>query len=327
MKLFFFPSCPREGYINPYCIHYKNCMQQFFFVEESKNPTTKMKSLTFFHYALSSDLFVLNWIENAYEWKFGLLQFIFVMLSLKLIKLRRKKIIWMLHNINPHEGSTFFSDCIKKWLFKNASLLVSHSNEAAENAKKRARNHVAYICHPINPFVTGLCKKLTGSCDILIWGSILPYKGIAEFLEKFSEKLYDKKIVILGKCRDVNLNHRIETAITRNVFFQNDFVGFDEIAAYVKKAQYVLFPYIGNCVSSSGALMDTIAMNGGIPVGPNKGAFKDLAQEGVCLTYNSYDELFAILKTSQPKKDFTNFIRKHSWENFAKEMNDLISNL
>ena len=98
---------------------------------------------------------------------------------------------------------------------------------------------------------------------------------------------------------------------------------FKELENLIKGSRYVVFPYIGGSVSSSGALIDTIAM-GGNPVGPNKGAFKDIAEEGVCYVYNDYAELVSILENDMKisKQSVLTFIRDNSWDNFVKSIID-----
>ena len=325
-KVFFFPPCPPNGYENPYSIHYKASLSSFFDVAELDNPPTKVKSLTLFHYALKSDVFILNWIENAIYWKFGILQFFLVVFSLRIIRFRNKKIVWMFHNMNPHEGKSFFSNYITSFLLKNASLIISHSKDATAKVRLMASCQVEYLCHPVCSHTFDESPNLLTSCDVFIWGSILPYKGVAEFLEKAKESLRNKKIIILGKCTNPCLKKRILSLLTPNVVFMDRFASFGEIAAYVSKTQYVLFPYIGDCVSSSGVLMDTIAMGGGMPVGPDKGAFKDMAEEGACITYKSYEELFAILEKDAPRVDMKTFAKKNSWSCFALKLAKLIEN-
>ena len=322
-SLYFFPSCPKEGYVNPYCNNYKKSLSKYFNVAELDNPKTPMKSLTLLLFSFKADVFVLNWIENAFVWKLGFLQFFLVVLSLFIIKLRNKKIVWMYHNISPHEGKSFCSEFIMKFLFKNASIIISHSKLAEKIACNFARCPVRYLCHPVCIPVVNECKHKLADCEIIVWGSILPYKGIAEFLENAAPKI-SKNILIIGKCSDSRLEQRIKKSIRSNITFVNRYAPYEEIAAYVKKAEYVLFPYNKDSVSSSGALMDTIAMGGGIPIGPNTGAFCDLAEEGVCLTYESYEELISILNTPPPHKDMNDFIEKNTWENFAMQFNKLL---
>ena len=77
-------------------------------------------------------------------------------------------------------------------------------------------------------------------------------------------------------------------------------------------------PLCGQLCFESGALIDTVVM-GGTPVGPTVGAFKDLNEEGVCLTYTDYDDLFRMLKeehavTDKARKDF---LQRNSWDNLV----------
>ena len=100
---------------------------------------------------------------------------------------------------------------------------------------------------------------------------------------------------------------------------------FETLAGYIAKSKFVIFPYIGDSISSSGVLMNTIMM-GGNPVGPNRGAFKDLSEEGVCFVYDNYDEMYEILISdvyiSDEKK--TDFIKKNSWNAFGAYMSTVI---
>lgn len=317
-KIYFYPSCPREGYINPYCINYKKALGKEFDLQDADNAVTKMKTATLLHYAFVADVVILNWIENVANLRMGKLQYLLTWISFFVLKVRKTKIVWMFHNINPHEGRDKYSDKICNYLYKNAKLIISHSGEATEFAKQFAKCPVEYICHPISNPSTGVYKGNLKPVDILIWGAILPYKGVAEFLEACKSSLSEKRILILGKCKDATLKTRIESLVDDNVTFENRFADFDELAAYIKKSKYVLFPYIGESVSSSGVLMDTLAM-GGNPVGPYKGAFKDLQEDGVCLCYKDYDELINILANDTPIDATVRdaFIKTNTWDAFV----------
>ena len=67
----------------------------------------------------------------------------------------------------------------------------------------------------------------------------------------------------------------------------------------------------------------------GIPVGPNKGAFIDLAKENLCITYNNYNELFKILSENKLVNHNNNksFIENNSWEKFGTFLQESIKNL
>lgn len=320
-KVYFYPSCPKEGYGNPYCLNFKSALKEYFELLDADNKITRMKSMTLLNYSFRADVFILNWIENTIYLRFGFIQFCLVLLSFIIIGLRKKKVIWIYHNVIPHEGENSFTRVIMSYLFKHSKLIVSHSKEASAYATNKAFCKVIYCCHPIKLFNVQDWNGKKIACDVLIWGTILPYKGVLEFLQNCSRQLSNINILILGKCKDNNLAASINDFCSSHIFFENRRADFNEIAYYIRTCRYVLFPYIGESISSSGVLMDTIAM-GGIPIGPNKGAFKDLREEGVCKTYNSYDELPYIINSpnniaNDLKKEF---IEKNTWNNFIERL-------
>ena len=58
---------------------------------------------------------------------------------------------------------------------------------------------------------------------------------------------------------------------------------------------------------------------GGNAVGPNIGAFKDLAKEGVCKVYNSFEDLskYLVLENEEGEEQKAKFFQENSWKNFA----------
>lgn len=327
-KVYFYPSCPRGGYTNPYCINFKDELDKLYFLLDNENKVTIMKSLTLLRFSIKADIFILNWIENVIYLKLGFLQFLLVFLSFYIIRLRKKKIVWIFHNMNPHEGNNIFTNTIRSYLFKHSSLIISHSNDAYKYAKKYATCNIKYYCHPIKKINVSNWNGHKVPCDILIWGIILPYKGILEFLENCSQNIQGKNLLILGECRDENLSKKIQSFCNKNIIFENRRADFDELTYYVRTSEYVLFPYIGESISSSGALMDTIAM-GGVPIGPDKGAFKDLNEHGICKTYKDYGELVKILnsKIIPDKKVNDEFIKTHTWNMFINSLAQEIKQL
>lgn len=320
-SLYYFPSASRKGYSNPYSLHYKKTLEGFFKVLEKENRPAKMLSWNFIKNSFIADVFILNWLENIPFLRLWYIQYILVLLGLKIIRWRKKKIVWMFHNIHPHQGNNKYSRKIQDILFSQASLIISHSQEAAEYARQKADNKVIYKCHPVSAIPVKPFKGKVEPCDVLIWGAILPYKGVFEFVSNTYIQKSNLRVRIIGKCSDKVLCNKINSQCNEYITFENRHIDFDELAACIVQSRYVLFPYVGDCVSSSGALIDTIVL-GGIPVGPHKGAFKDLKEEGVCITYQSKDELIEILNEQvELKQEYLNeFISKNSWNNFAREV-------
>lgn len=316
-RVYYYPPASKGGYANPYSANYKEALGRYFEVLDKKNKPSIALGLSFFLNAFRADIYVINWLESVVFLSLGRLQYIFVCLGLWIIKLRKKKIVWMLHNIHPHQGENILSRKIQAILYDSADLVISHSQEAAAFAKGKAKGHVLYVCHPVKPFHIK-AVEITMDSEVLIWGAISPYKGVKEFLCEVRKRNSDMSIHIVGKCNEPLLAESIQELCGKNVLFENRRASFEELAGLIQHTKYVLFPYTGDCVSSSGALIDTIAL-GGLPVGPNKGAFKDLSQEGVCRVYQDYDELFSILESSSniDKSKIDDFIVKNSWEAFA----------
>lgn len=316
-KLYYYP--PGE-YGNPYSINFKRALSDYYDVMESDNahPKYNMLGEYIFKRSFQAEIYIYNWIENIGDYKFPFIQWLFTILAIIVIKLRGKKLIWMFHNIHPHNGASFYSRTVSWLLFRFSSLIVSHSKDAANYAKSKSSRKVVYKCHPIKTFDR---KELEyegkiEQCDVLIWGSIIRYKGIAEFISLPEVQRSNLRIRIIGKSSDKNLIDEIKKYCNERIVLDEKRASFGEIAAYCKSSKYVLFPYIGDCVSSSGALIDTIAM-GGNPVGPNIGAFKDLKENGMCITYKSYKELSNVLNDSAKMKKQKDFIHNNSWASFV----------
>lgn len=318
-KIYYYPSCPPGGYGNPYSDNFKHALENYGVVLDKGNHPSKPAVKGLLKYCCKADVYILNWIEGIGNHKLGFLQYPIAILCLLIIKLRKSKIVWTVHNIHPHRGAKFLSEMLSKFLYKYSDIIIAHSKAAQQYALNKAHCPVYYVCHPFNQLEKR--KGESDSYDVLIWGGIYPYKGITQFLNELHSRHLDFTVEIIGKCSDSALLDEIEKFVKEcpNVKYENRRPDFNELAILISSARYVLFPYIGGSVSSSGALMDTISM-GGIPIGPNMGAFKDLKEDGLCVVYNNYDELFGSLeKEIDISEDYINsFVKANSWDNFAK---------
>ena len=325
-KIYYYPSCPPEGYANPYSLNYKKALEKYGDVLEKENNAVRPAIKGLVENCLKGDLFVLNWIEGICNHRHGYIQYIIAFICLFIIRLRKRKIVWTIHNMSSHSGTKVISRFLTLYLYRHSNLIITHSKQAESVAKKKAHCPVYYVCHPFNQ-LSSCSDDAVKSIDVLIWGSILPYKGIPQFLQQVNERHSKIKILIVGSCTDKGLVTDILKCVNENsnIVFDNRKPDFSEVAKYISSARYVLFPYIGHSVSSSGALMDTIVM-GGTSIGPNVGAFKDLCEDGICLTYENYNELFNKLESDVivSKEKVRDFIKSNSWENYARFV---ISNL
>ena len=326
------PSAKRgTGYPNRYFCRLKEALSMYFKVLEADNRPCLMQGTALVFNSLRADVFLLSFVETIAFHKLAWIQQWMALAALRIMKIRRRKIFFIFHNPRPHKGETSISRRLTDAQFRQADVVIAHSQEAATVARLRLAvlaedpGKVCYIAHPVTPF-TGQAAPAVAPFDILIWGDILPYKGVLEFVREPALAESGLCVRIIGRCADPVYARELESSLPAGVSFENRRASFAELAALSAAARYVLFPYLPGSVSSSGVLMDTLAL-GGTPVGPAVGAFADLAEEGLCLTYSSVEELFAILSGKQeidPARR-TAFIRNHSWEAFAKTFSQLVS--
>ena len=320
-KVFYYPPASRSGYENPYSVNFKRSLSRHFYVCDSRNKPAKMLTLSLLIYSFYADIFVLNWLESAPFLALGRVQYLFALLSLFVIKLRKKKIIWVLHNIHPHDGSNGKSSKIQKRLFAESSIVVCHSKEAFDFARKNANGKCLFFNHPVQRIEFADVPADKKNIDVLIWGNILPYKGVYEFLSNSEVQNSNLNILVLGVCRDEILTTQIESCCSGKIIFENRKADYNELHSVMQSCRYVLFPYIGKSVSSSGALIDTLVL-GGTPVGPKVGAFSDLSEMNVCLAYRDFSELKQILQSNVElsKNSVNAFLKNNSWNGFVDRL-------
>lgn len=327
-KIYVAPSANRKGgYPNPYFIHLKKELASYFEVLDSENKPRLSQGLTLLRYSFSADVFLLSFVETIAFHKLAFIQCLAAMLSLVIMKLRRREVIFIFHNPRPHKGENWMSRSLTMRMLRQAVLVLSHSTDTAAYAKSLISNFggdpakVKYVCHPMP--ATDVPAPDMSSHRILIWGNVLPYKGILEFVSHPEIRDAGLDVHIVGRCSDASLSASIEQSISlpssTHFLFENRSASFEELRSLIPSSKYVVFPYLPGSVSGSGVLMDTIAM-GGEPVGPSFGAFADLASDNVCRIYHSIPELVSILNSPKQLNQtaIRHFISRHSWPAFAE---------
>jgi hypothetical protein len=321
MKIFFYPQESR----NPYAANFRQALQRYVQIVNDK-PTKGSFLLNLTRYLFSADVYIFNWIENLPYLKFGKLQTLVCLLFMSILHIRKVRIIWLFHNIEPHFGKNYFSEMIYNTMLLKSSIIVTHSRDALKYLQGKTAVATCFFPHPIKELKIGDPDNMIYKpCDILIWGVILKYKGIKEFVQYMisSQNIHEYNIQIIGKCEDEKYDEDLKILCNGKISYENRSISSNELQSRLKTTKYVLFPYIGNSISSSGALIDTIVIGGGVPVGPNVGAFKDMKEENLCLTYECYDDIISILEGNQytiTKADRERFIMNNSWDLFVEKL-------
>ena len=187
-QAYIYPISERDkhlGLYNPYLNDFiKSEKDKIIFVNE-KNPSNS-GILDIIKYIFRIDLIFLNWIENVPERKGGIIQTFFVFFILLMAKIFDFKIIWTMHNKMSHsKEQEYWKKLIFKNMLKYSDIILTHSSEGisyGEEIVPGSGKKIHFYHHPIKD--RRLPKKLTKEYDLLIWGTISPYKGIDKFLEE-----------------------------------------------------------------------------------------------------------------------------------------------
>ena len=323
MKISIYPSYKRDvSKNNPFLNNLYDCFPdeaQVHYVY-GKNQLGLLKNL------FRSKVYVINWPENVIFDTLGLLQIIVFILFMHVLLIRRAKFVWIFHNIEPHEGHNFYSRYIYGFMMRHSSLVVSFSRKGAEYLKGKTKAIIKYYPHPFKS-EGRICEKTQKDWDIYIWGSITKYKGIVEFLNYLKQnKMLDKyRILITGRCKDIEYDRTIKTYQSENIVYINEFLTNEDLIRYMDSSRYILFTYLEDSVSSSGALMDTLEYGAQV-IGPNVGAFKDVKDDGVGFTYINYCDIESIIDSGiSINADYIkNYVRCNTWKQFGEKLyNDI----
>lgn len=283
--------------------------------------------LDLFQYIQRADIYIFNWIEDLPIYKFGKLQTLFFLLFLVIVKVLRKKIVWILHNKYSHfSKKNQWTDFMYKILMKYSDLIITHSQEGISFVEENYPYQVSKVCyinHPMREKPKDARKlKKEKEFDFLIWGTIQPYKGILEFLTFLNTSEEGKKIKLLiaGKCFDKTYKKKLLPYLNRNITFKDDFFSLEKIREIANQANFILFTHKSVSVLSSGALMDTVGMGVKI-IGPDHGAFKDLSSLSFIYTYKKYEDILKLnqtnTNTSVNFEELTLFYSENTWEGFG----------
>jgi len=332
-KAYLYPILPdsKVSTPNPYVANFiANMGKEFDFL--NKNAPAYTGILDLFKYIMKIDYLFLNWIEDLPDKKAGWLQSFLFILCLPVIKARKIRIIWTMHNKQSHYTSNLF---LKNYLFKlvlkKSDHIITHSKEGINyfmQLHPEGSGKIRYFPHPLEKKILKTKKEKT--IDVLIWGSLIPYKGIDKFLHFLHKNNLENNFSVLmaGKVNPEEYSYTIQTYCNRHIRLDNRYIPEEELKKLISDSRFVLFTYEKDSVLSSGALMDTLSY-GGIVIGPSTGAFKDLQEEGLITNYETYDDIIRLLNDTGPtevenQKILDAFIQWNNWEQFSLKISKWI---
>lgn len=280
------------------------------------------------------DVFVFNWYENVPDYKYGTIQTVVALLLVLGVKICGRKIIWVLHNKDPHrQGHAKQKRFLTRFIARHSDVILTHAREGIDLAKRydrRAGEKTFFLNHPTKNRLPKSRPTEPMVYDLLIWGQISRYKGVMEYIHYLKNNpCKELKICIAGACSSQSLAEEIASELTDTVTFINRALSFEELARYIEQSAFVLIPYNPESILSSGTLMDSLSFGTKV-IGPDTGSFRDYAQEKRLnvYTFRDYKDIEGIVTRYKDSpvswEGYREFLEENSWNHFAHRVVELV---
>jgi len=243
-----------------------------------------------------SDFIWLHWFENIYTtWGDNLQQ---KKDFLKKCEKNGQKIIWNVHNKQPHERENAEQvEVLMKLLTQSAYKIVIHSKpttqvikEFCENDEKILRK-IIFVPHPHYAGAYGNLSRQNSLSDnklkILFFGQIRPYKNIELMIKVFNELSFDDvELNICGKCDDKNYKRKLLKLIkTNKIKCDFRFIADNEVANLLSQNHILLLPYSLESSMNSGTIVLSFSYSRSV-ISPLIGMLEDINNKSSFFVYN-----------------------------------------
>ena len=211
-----------------------------------------------------------DWITSFYYRRSLWMTFISIplfMIQILIVKyIFNIKLVWTLHNIQPHDlkHRRIHSFCIQ-FFAKQSSWIRIFSEDSIERAKQALKVKDKFVVCPEGSYVDDYKNTISindakqkfnikeNDFVYLYLGFIKPYKGIENLIENFNKlQIKNKKLIIAGNVLNKNYFNEIYTE-NKNIQFVNRFIENDELQYFYKAADVVVLPF--NKVENSGSVI------------------------------------------------------------------------
>lgn len=198
---------------------------------------------------------------NEPSWCKAAAKLLVLLLLFDLMRLRKTKLIWTVHNLSSHEG---FHPRLEAWFWKaflrrvDGYICLSEASKslAGERFPGLSARPGAVIPHghyrsvyPRDISRAEACRRLGIAPEARVagfFGQIRPYKNVAQLINCF-RSLQDEKLVLLvaGKPMNAQLERelRAEAAGDPRIHLHLDFVADQDVQLYLAASDLILLPY------------------------------------------------------------------------------------
>jgi len=337
-------------------ISFRRLYPSFLYPGQTLKDETSKKTLTLDNLDYPIDCInPLTWVKTSLEirrqspdllifhWWTPFLAFVYFTVSSLVKKLTNTKILFICHNVLPHER-TPIDKYFSKIAFRNTDFFIVHSEEDLENLKAFLPN--ALVKQTVLPsfdifrFGEELRDKsknrlgLNGT-TVLFFGIVRKYKGLMYLVQAMPKILMrlDATLLVVGEfwdSKDKYLECIRRLGIKNNVRIIDRYVPNEEVALYFSAADLVVLPY----VSATQSAIVQIAYRFNKPViTTNVGGLPDVVENektGLVVEPRNSDAIAdAIISYFDDGKEAT-FVEnikkvktKFSWDNVSATIEEL----
>jgi glycosyltransferase involved in cell wall biosynthesis len=217
---------------------------------------------------------------------------IFTFISFLVRHLTKTKVLFLCHNVLPHD-KTFFDKALTKPVLTNSDYFIVHSQEDKNNllnmipkANVKVTVHPTYDVFAKEQNVLDLNDLNLKKNVILFFGFVRPYKGLMHLIKSMPSilKEVDLDLLIVGefwKDKSDYIQKKTRLDIIDRVKIVDNYVPNESTGNYFNKSDVVVLPY--NSATNSGIIQMAFGFNkpvivtnvGGLPevVEDNKTGF------------------------------------------------------
>jgi glycosyltransferase involved in cell wall biosynthesis len=254
-RVLIYPNCYSSE--NSYIHHLSNMLYESFFTDSFSLIRKTPKHL------LAYDAYLFNWFEGVSSLKNFFINIVFLLL----LHIKKKKIIWTIHNRRPHEKNIYFpllKLCLCKW---STFIHILTPGTIKLLSLESYREKIVCIPHgdyfgdyPPSAFNLFERYKIPKKNRILLFlGQVRPYKNLEILIKAFvGTNLAEANwtLLICGKFLSKEYKNQIETLAqqNQNIVCDFSFIANENMNSYLTQSSFLIAPYNKESSLNSGTL-------------------------------------------------------------------------
>lgn len=352
MKLCFSPiENQTNSYIDNMIGIIKDTGASVYSLEDVKKSFTLFREIDIFHF---------NWYENLNNSNYmkAVYSMIKKIITISIIKLFNKKIVWTMHNKVPHESINNNLDThMIRFIAKKADKIVIHSKESINVLNELLDNdkiiHKTFYVHLIN-YVRNysvdkqLDRRSLGidnnELTFIFSGAIRKYKNVEILIKVFNDLNLDKcKLIISGKPHTLEYMQELNESINgnSNIITVFKFLSDTELFSLINLSDVLVLPYDKKSSLNSSSILLGFSSRRTV-ISPMIGTLCDMKDEDfyygydyekdeehykrlkecIIRVYNDYAKNIDILN-DKGEQGFSYVNKYYNYETVKKELTDL----